>query len=714
MVTVNRDEIPGSDVACESLDVREDLTVGGNLTVGGTIIGSTSLPFVDLGVSPWFVTPGDASDAVRAANTAAINAAIALYSGTKACLALPMGDIYIDQANGTDNWCITFANRTDITLRGWGMFATRLIQQGPGDGGTTYAVLVDNAQRIELCHFGIQQGTIDNPDPGQQNHLVAYLATNAAPLCADNIIHDVYFGKAIGDQLRFIGVASQVTNTQAYTLLFKGAGVVNVPSGRTGARSCIAIQRGIDQLQIRDFYADGAQNSVIDCEPSGATAIRAVSISDFIANQSLGSSEVAISFGGATGNIMTQGQLTDFVVIGGQITVADLTDGVIGPFTMVSDAPYAGSPLAPSLKLINTITDVVIRDAIIERKGTSGIASLVQADSGTYTRLSLKGGYYNQETQADPLLFDKVESLNVSDVVVRYNGGTPAGRRAVAIKAVAANSSAPRVSNLQVISPGGKMRAAVEYIARTPRTLLNISTSNIQCAGQVVRGVWYSAGAGSTMDTTPHMVGVDAGTDPAWKQADQSDNPITTIFPQVAGNQAAANGATGDVTFASYVGAVAPEGVLSLSVGSEYLYLQQTGAPSTASKWRKQSQAAAGVADATGWRFVGGSVISPAAIGAGPTNNYAPANVDGAEQIRQATSAPAVVTGIAVSAAARGEGRSLIVTNISANTLTLNHEDAASLAANRFSLPGAVALVIPANGSASLRYDSASSRWRVV
>lgn len=39
----DRVEIPGSDVACESLDVRDDLNVGGTLTVGGSPVGGLEL-----------------------------------------------------------------------------------------------------------------------------------------------------------------------------------------------------------------------------------------------------------------------------------------------------------------------------------------------------------------------------------------------------------------------------------------------------------------------------------------------------------------------------------------------------------------------------------------------------------------------------------------------------------------------------------------------
>jgi hypothetical protein len=62
---------------------------------------------IDLTAPPFGVVAGDPS--AGAANTAAINAAITTYSGTRARLLLPAGDIYVDQANGHDNWSVKFA-----------------------------------------------------------------------------------------------------------------------------------------------------------------------------------------------------------------------------------------------------------------------------------------------------------------------------------------------------------------------------------------------------------------------------------------------------------------------------------------------------------------------------------------------------------------------------------------------------------------------------
>jgi hypothetical protein len=58
--------------------------------------------------------------------------------------------------------------------------------------------------------------------------------------------------------------------------------------------------------------------------------------------------------------------------------------------------------------------------------------------------------------------------------------------------------------------------------------------------------------------------------------------------------------------------------------------------------------------------------------------------------------------------------RAMRVINISANSLTLKHEDAGSSAENRLTSPTGADVVLGQNDVADLQYDGASERWRVV
>jgi hypothetical protein len=95
---------------------------------------------------------------------------------------------------------------------------------------------------------------------------------------------------------------------------------------------------------------------------------------------------------------------------------------------------------------------------------------------------------------------------------------------------------------------------------------------------------------------------------------------------------------------------------------------------------------------------------TPAALAAGNNNNFAlPANVS---RIRfSANAAGSTLTGLGAGA----DGQVIVVTNISANDLTLSPEDALSLAANRFAINGTQ--ILGANQSLAFMYDTGIARW---
>ncbi len=98
-------------------------------------------------------------------------------------------------------------------------------------------------------------------------------------------------------------------------------------------------------------------------------------------------------------------------------------------------------------------------------------------------------------------------------------------------------------------------------------------------------------------------------------------------------------------------------------------------------------------------------------LNGGTVNDWAP-GIGSTTTVRTDLTAATIVTG----AAGGSDGKFLLVQNISTvlvNTITINHEDAGSVAANRFNLPSQLAAVIPVGGAAAFRYDSTSSRWRL-
>lgn len=100
--------------------------------------------------------------------------------------------------------------------------------------------------------------------------------------------------------------------------------------------------------------------------------------------------------------------------------------------------------------------------------------------------------------------------------------------------------------------------------------------------------------------------------------------------------------------------------------------------------------------------------ITPATLTAN-TDNWNPVNLSGASVIRVATDTSRNLTGIVAPSA----GRTLCLDNIGANDLILKH-DITSTAANRFYCPGNGDYTLKAGSSVAIRYDMASSRWRVL
>jgi hypothetical protein len=92
-------------------------------------------------------------------------------------------------------------------------------------------------------------------------------------------------------------------------------------------------------------------------------------------------------------------------------------------------------------------------------------------------------------------------------------------------------------------------------------------------------------------------------------------------------------------------------------------------------------------------------------------NNYAPAGLADAREMRWSGTASTGITGLA----AQSDGREIIVKNSTTDYLFwLEHESAASTAANRFVLPKQFPAFLLPGESLTLRYDGTASRWYVV
>lgn len=102
--------------------------------------------------------------------------------------------------------------------------------------------------------------------------------------------------------------------------------------------------------------------------------------------------------------------------------------------------------------------------------------------------------------------------------------------------------------------------------------------------------------------------------------------------------------------------------------------------------------------------------LTPAALGAGQTDNYNPGDFSAVARLRlSANAAGSQLSGLVASAT---DGQVVVITNISANDLTLLDESASSTAANRFGLNGD--RILGQNESLMLIYDTGIARWSAL
>lgn len=118
----------------------------------------------------------------------------------------------------------------------------------------------------------------------------------------------------------------------------------------------------------------------------------------------------------------------------------------------------------------------------------------------------------------------------------------------------------------------------------------------------------------------------------------------------------------------------------------------------------------ADVAGALTGKLVLGGILTPAAPLSGTVNNYTTANLADSNIIRVVTNgADVLLTGI--DSTGIENGQLLVLMNIdSVKKITLQDNDAGSLAANRFLIGANIAVL--KEKSIALWYDGASSRWR--
>jgi len=444
------------------------------------------------------------------------------------------------------------------------MLATTLVQLCEGDLGELNLLNIDGASYIELANLGFRQDRITNPDPGQQNHLVAVYNNTLGGTTEHIRGHNLFFGKCIGDAIRILAddPSDHVVDAKFTNFLMVLNGVVtSVPlNGRTGARSGIAIQRGGIDCEFGNFYVVGAQNSAIDEEPSGSASSRTY-FHDFEIDNTISNTGTPVSLGGSGGgDIAHDGLIHDGYIKGGSLTMLGPTSGYkLERLTIETTAPVEG---ANSLLLIRSGSgghaDLELNDITLKRTGTSADGNGLDIIN-TGNRTTIQNLHVVQGVAGSPVAIDGATRLNLEGYRLQYHGANPGSRHGLLVQTINSDVDDIRISDINIVSSTGKLQAAVNLAQRNPRSMARIKISDVRSAGSARHGVYMSFDTrGGTPDQTPELSGIANGSDPVWTQKDQNDNPITTVFPIISGNR-------GDLC--TFVGEATPEGAVTAIPG---------------------------------------------------------------------------------------------------------------------------------------------------
>jgi len=460
-----------------------------------------------------------AGDPARAtANRLAIQRAIDEHAGGGVQLVLPPGAIYLDRGPRYTSLRFAGPGTTDLVLRGDPDRTSELVLQGDATGGLWLGIeIVDGARRITLRDFRIYQGTIANPSPTQQDHLIQVNAQRA--VTGDVEIDNVHFGPCIGDALRIAGSAPYyVENVRAHDFTMQVDGQPQAPS--RGARSGVSLQRGFRNVEISDFYIGGVKNSPIDMEPTTAAVMDRLHIHDGVVDNTLGQTAHAISIGGYEDGArqvtpLTRSTLRDLVVLEGQINIIDTESLALRNVTLYASGrgPMAGFS-DPLLYVFHHNRDLVLEgvDIVRDTGAAPGPLVLVLHGIDTYTTgMRVLGGAW--VSRVDPggrapflAAFESVQELSLRGLRLRVSEAAE-GRHGIKLRPSARDIRGVALRDVVIESTDTELASAVWVVATNERAIEGLTLANVE-ARAARYGVLFDGTPGSRLPPAPVLEGL--------------------------------------------------------------------------------------------------------------------------------------------------------------------------------------------------------------
>jgi hypothetical protein len=242
----------------------------------------------------------------------------------------------------------------------------------------------------------------------------------------------------------------------------------------------------------------------------------------------------------------------------GRVVVMSTDDLLVKNMTVVAEAQFA----EPLFEVRQVNNDLRLQDLYIQRlPGSVGGNLLDVENAGNST--TIDGGVFIQGAAGYPLVFDGTANLRVRGSRIQYDGASPARHSGISVAATTGDADNTQIDEVQITSSTGKLGSAVSLLPRAERSMQNVRVTSVHSAGSALSGVYLSYHPSAAADATPFIAGIDNRPDAVWKQVDQGDNPITSIYPVIAGNPGGVCEMTGQVP---------PEGAVPAVPGTIYVY----------------------------------------------------------------------------------------------------------------------------------------------
>jgi len=532
-------------------------------------------PYVDLRQCPYALVANDATVAVAAANTAVVKQALTDYATIPAEFRFPPGTIYFDKDPGASNHGSIALNglihTAPKTFRGSGRDVTTLQFQGAGNGGEWIGVKAFNGFRgFTICDMTLRFGTVTNPDPSGQMHLLeAANSTAATQSTRDFAAYNLGFGPCIGAGFRILGENGanfQVENVSIHHCIFRSEGI------GAGARSCVEVQRGFSNVEVSYCSMRGAKNTVIDCEETTVATEEGLFIHHNWLDHSLGRTHYAVSLGGSgAAALATRCRFTDNYVTGGGVSCLSADKWEMSRNFIRVTGPNAGGDdwlNTPIVFLFQTNTDMIIADNIVERSGVN-TGTVVYFEGGPTTPQSyivFKNNTLIQTVEGNVFQIESCDHLIIDGNTLRNTSANAAASLAINVRAL--TRSCPRLNVVNnVLESTVKMRAFLSVSAggggQGVMTVSDTTIANNNAGNVCTYGVLFdvSAADGSAVDAYPILQGNNFhGATNAWGA---SNHAAGVVFPIVWGNR-------GDVC--QMVGTVPPGGAVTAVQGCRYTW----------------------------------------------------------------------------------------------------------------------------------------------